>query len=348
MTPPLNLSMLQKQQLVTFGKAAAPSDAYRTPILENVSTAAFQDPSMFVARAVFPTIPSPDEQFKYFTFNMDSIQQDKARQRAPGTPVEEGVWDLSAASVTLKQFAYGERLPEELVVTAAQVGQAGNVDTASALSVAEVLMINAERRFATNFFVTGKWAADMTGQGTADSTHYVFWNNSSSTPLDDVYSEHRRILLAGRRRPNTMIVGFTTLQRLMTNTQIINRLNNGALPGRVVMATVDQLAGLFGVERILVAQAVYNSAKETQTASTAFCLDDKSAWIGYVAPSAAIMTPSAGYRGTWAGLAGNDMGVRTFKYFDMDTHSWKVHSIVNDEYVMVNNKLGTFLSGIVQ
>ncbi len=344
----MQLTMAQKQQLIMFGKAAAPSDAYRTPILENASTAAFQDTTMFVARAVFPTIPSADEQFKYFTFNMDSIQQDKARMRAAGDKVEEGVWDLSTATVTLKQYAYGEKLPEELVITAQQVGQAGNIDVASANSVAEVLMINAERRFATNFFVTGKWAADMTGQGSADATHYVFWNNSASTPLDDVYSEHRRILLAGRRRPNTMILGFTVLQRLMTNTQIINRLNNGALPGKIVMATIEQLASLFAVERILVAQAVYNSAKEGNTASSAFCLDDKSAWIGYVAPNAATMTPSAGYRGTWAALAGNDMGVRTFKYFDMDTHSWKVHTIVNDEYVMVNNKLGTFFNAIVQ
>lgn len=342
--------MITHQQLgkVTFGKAAAPSDAYRTPILENASTAAFQDPTMFVARAAFPTIPSPDEQFKYYVFNMDSIQQDKARRRAAGAKVEEGVWDLTAATVTLAQWAYGEKLPEELVITAAQVGQAGNVDVASAKSVAEVLLINAERRYAANFFVTGKWSRDMTGQGSADATHYVFWNNSASTPLDDVYSEHRQILLNGRRHPNTMILGFTVLQRLLTNTQIINRLNNGAIPGRVVMATIDQLAGLFAVERILVAQAVYNSAKEGATASPAFCLDDKSAWLGYVAPQAAIMTPSAGYRGTWAGLAGNDMGVRTFKYFDMDTHSWKVHSIVNDEYVMVNNKLGTFFNAIVQ
>jgi hypothetical protein len=317
------LTMHQKQQQVRFGKAAAPSDVYRTPVLENVSYAAFQDASMFVARAVFPTIPSPDEQFKYYTFNMDSIQQDKARQRAPGSPSEEGVWDLSATSVTLKQYSYLEKLPEELVASA---GLAANIDVASANSVAEVLLINAERRFATNFFVTTKWATDMTGQASADATHYIFWNSATSTPIDDVYSEHRRILLAGRRRPNTMILGFTVLQRLLTNVQIINRLNNGALPGRVVMASIDQLASIFGVDRILLAGAVYNSAKEGATAAGAFCLDDKSAWIGYVAPQAAVMTPSAGYRGTWAGMAGNDMGVRTFKYFDMSTHSWKVES----------------------
>lgn len=332
------------QGLVRFGKGAAPSDVYRNPILENVSYAAFQDPTMFVARAVAPTIPSPDEQFKYYEFNMDTVGQDKARLRAPGTESEEGVWDVTARTVLCEQYAYKEKIPEELVQSA---GPAANVDQAAAASVSEVLMINAERRFATSFFVTGKWARDMLG-GAPDATHYQFWNNAASTPIDDVYSEQMKILLAGKRIANTMILGATTAQRLLTNTQIINRLNNGARPGNIVMASLDDLAKIFRVERVLIALGVYNSAKEGATAAPAFCLDDKSAWLGYVAPKANIMTPSAMYRGTWAGLAGNDMGVRTFKYFWMPVHSTYVESIVNDKFVMVNNKLGTFFSAIVQ
>jgi hypothetical protein len=339
------VSQAQKAGLVQFGKAATPSDVYRNPVLENVSSAAFQDSSMFVARAVFPTIPSSDEQFKYYSFNMDSIGQDKAKLRAPGTESEEGVWDVTAQTVLLKQYAYKEKVPEELQASA---GAAASIDEAAALSVAEVLMINAERRFAANFFTTGKWARDMLGAATADATHYVYWNSASSTPIDDVYNEKSKILLAGKRLPNTMVLGFTVAQRLLTNSQIINRLNNGARPGQIAMASLDDLAKIFGVDRVLVAGGVYNAAKEGATASPAFCLDDKSAWLGHVAPRPSIMTPSAGYRGTWAGLAGNDMGVRTFRYFDIATHSWKVETIVNDEFVMVNDKLGTFFSGIVQ
>jgi hypothetical protein len=337
--------LTDKQALVSFGKGAAPSDVYRNPVLENVSVAAFQDPSMFVARAVFPTIPSPDEQFKYYTFNMDTIGQDKARLRAPGTETEEGVFDASTATVLCEQYGYKEKVPEELAQSA---GPAADMETAASQSVAEVLMINAERRFATNFFVTGKWARDMIGQATADATHYIFWNSATSTPIDDVYTERGKILLAGKRLPNTMILGYTVAQRLLTNSQIINRINNGTRPGKIAMASLEDLAVLFGVERVLIAQGVYNSAKEGATASPAFCLDDKSAWLGYVNPKPSRMTPSAGYRGTWAGLAGNDEGIRTWRYFWMPKHSMYVESIVNDVFVMVNNKLGTFFSAIVQ
>jgi len=336
---------MQRDLATPLAKGAAPSDVYRNPVLEDVSYAAFQDPSMFVARAVFPTIPSDDEQFKYYTFNMDTIGQDKARLRAPGTETEEGVWDATTATVLCEQYGYKEKVPEELERSA---GAAADAETAATLSVAEVMLINAERRFATNFFVTGKWARDMVGQATADATHYVFWNNSASTPIDDVYTERGKILLAGKRIPNTMILGYTVAQRLLTNPQVMNRLVNGARPGQIAMATLEDLAKLFGVDRVLIAQGVYNSAAEGATATPAFCLDDKSAWLGYVAPRPARMTPSAGYRGTWRGIAGNDQGVRTWSYFWMPKHSTYVESIVNDVFVMVNNKLGTFFSAIVQ
>jgi len=337
---------MDPQALVHFGKAGAvPSDVYRNPVLENVSYAAFQDPTMFVARNVFPTIESEDEQFKYYEFDMDSIGQDKAKLRAPGTESEEGVWNVTPRTVLCEQYSYKEKIPEELLTSA---GAAAQADEAASKSVAEVLMINAERRFATNFFATGKWARDMVGQASADSTHYVFWNSASSTPIDDVYTERGKILLAGKRLPNTMILGFTAAQRLMTNAQILGRLNNGSRPGQIAMASLEDLAKIFMVERVLIAQAVYNSAKENATASPAFCLDDKSAWLGYVNPSPSVMTPSAGYRGVWKGIAKNGMGVRTFKYWWQPKFSFYVESIVNDVFKMVNNKLGTFFSAIVQ
>jgi hypothetical protein len=336
---------MRRDTATAIAKGAAPSDVYRNPVLEDVSYAAFQDPSMFVSRAVFPTIPSDDEQFKYYEFNMDTIGQDKARLRAPGTETEEGVFDITTRTVLCEQYGYKEKVPEEL---AASAGDAANAEEAAANSVAEVLLINAERRFATNFFVTGKWARDMVGQATADATHYIFWNSATSTPIDDVYTERGKILLAGKRLPNTMILGYTVAQRLMTNAQIINRINNGTRPGKIAMASLEDLAVLFGVERVLIAQGVYNSAAEGATATPAFCLDDKSAWLGYVNPRPSRMSPSAGYRGAWRKIAGNDMGVRTWRYFWMPKHSTYVESIVNDVFVMVNNKLGTFFSAIVQ
>jgi hypothetical protein len=92
-------------------KAATPSDVYRNPLLDNVSIAAFQDPTEFVAPTVFPTVPVNDESFKYYSFNMDSIAMDKAKLRAPGTEAQEGVWDVTELAGLCQQWATRRSCP---------------------------------------------------------------------------------------------------------------------------------------------------------------------------------------------------------------------------------------------
>jgi hypothetical protein len=331
--------------MVEIVKTATPSDVYRNPVLENVSIAAFQDPSEFVATTVFPTVPTEDEAFKYYVFNMDSIAQDKMRLRAPGTEAEEGVWDVTETSALCRQFGYKEKLPEELMKSA---GPAADIETAAAGSVAEVGLINGERRFATNFFTTGKWGRDMAGAGAADSTHYVYWSTANSTPIDDILAERLLMRLSGKRLPNTLVLGAKVHRILSTHAQIIGRLNNGQTPGGPAQAELADLAKVFKVQRVMVATGSYNSAKEGATASNSFILDQTSALLCYVNPNPSKMTPSAGYRFAWRGIAGNDMGIRNWRYWDQPKRSWYVEMAVNDEYVKTSAALGTFFSAIVQ
>lgn len=327
-------------------KAATPSDVYRNPVLDNVSIAAFQDASEFVAPTVFPTVPVNDESFKYYSFTMDSIAQDKAKLRAPGTEAEEGVWDVTELAGLCQQWGYKEKLPEELVKSA---GLAANLEVACAKSVAEVGLINAERRFATGYFTTGKWARDMAGAGTnVANTSYVYWSNSASTPIDDVQTEALLMKLAGKRKPNTLVLGALVKKTLVNHPQIVGRLNNGQTPGGAAQATLADLAKLFEVDRVIVSTGVYNSAKESAAASNAFICDSKSALLMYVAPTPAVMTPSAGYRFAWQSIAGNSMGIRNWSYWDQPRRSTFVEIAINDAYIQTAQKLGTFLTGIIQ
>lgn len=328
-------------------KAATPSDVYRNPVLENISMAAFQDPADFVAPIVFPTVPVDDESFKYYSFNMDSIAQDKMKLRAPGTEAEEGVWDVTELAGLCQQWGYKEKITEELMKSA---GTAANIEQAATLSVAEVGLINAERRFATQYFATSKWGRDMAGAASfVANTSYIYWSTSAtSTPIDDIQSEALLMKLAGKRKPNTLVLGALVKKVLVNHPQIIGRLNNGQTPGGAAQATLADLAKLFEVDRVLVSTGVYNSAKESATASNAFICDSKSALLCYVAPNPAVMTPSAGYRFSWRGISGNDMGIRNWKYFNQPRRSWYVEAAINDAYIQTAQKLGTFLSAIIQ
>ncbi len=340
-------------------KSITPSDVYRMPVLEDISVAAFQGeagsdfPNQeggFVARAWFPTIPENDQSFKYLEIDMDSISQNKAQPRAPGTKAEEGSWNASFKTVLMGEYGYREKLPEELVATMP------GADSISALSVAEVLAISDEVRVAAKAWTTGVWGRDIAGASTAVAdTSFVYWNNSASTPIADILGERPKGKLKGKRRYNTMILGADVVAPLLTNPQVLARVVNGQRPGMSAQASLDDIANLFKVDRVMVADAVYNSANEGATATNGFIFNSKCAWIGYVNPTPSKLQPSAGYRFAWQGVPGgnvsvpgNTQGIRNWKYWDQACRSWWVEGALDDEFVIVTRNNGTFFNGIVQ
>lgn len=336
------------RQASAVNKALTPGDAYRNAILDNVSIAAMQEPGDFISRILFPTIGSTDQTGLYYRFTMGSIQQDKAQQRAPGNESEVGSVDLVKDSYLCQQWSYAEKTSLEIMKTLA------DAEAVSAASVAEVLMISSERRFATDYWKTGVWGTgsnDVTGVASGPTANQsIFWNPSvaSSAPIDEIYKRHTQIKLLGGKRANTIVLGRNVADALLTHPTIIGRLNNGQTPNGLAMATLADLAKAFMVDRVLVADSVYNSAAEGATPVPAYCLDPKSAWMGYVNPKPNKMTTSAGYRFAWEGIAGNSEGIRNYSWWDQAKKAQMVEGIIDDTFKLVNAANGLFFSAIVQ
>lgn len=326
-------------------KGATPSDAARNPLLDNVSIAAFQDESEFIARVVAPTIPG-ETVGKYYVIDTDGIARNKAGERAPGTESAEGMWDLSQAEYGCKQIGYKEVLPEELIKTTGSAAAAENV---TAASVAEVMLINSEVRFVSEFMGTGKWARDMAGAASnVADTSYIYWSTvSTSKPVANVLTERNKMKLRGKRYPNVMIIGADVEPYLLEHADIVGKLNNGQTPGGAAMASLADLAKVFKVDKVLTASAVYNTSKSS-TASNSFIFPSKSVWMGYVNPNPAVRMPSALYRFADQQISGNAMGIRNWSYYDQPRRSQIVESAVDDCYKLVTAALGTWFDNIVQ
>jgi hypothetical protein len=324
-----------------------PSDAARNPLLENISVAAFQAPGDFIARQWFPTIPSETQTGRFYEIDTNSIGKNKAGARAPGAEADEGQWDLAQREFGTSQFGYREKIPEELIQ---ETGAAAKADVVSQMAVDEVMLINEEVRIAAAAFKTGVWARDMAGAGSnVTDVSYIYWSTAStSKPVKNVLDERLRQKRIGKRWANTMIIGAEVEPILLEHADIIGRLNNGQTPGGAAQATLADLAKLFKVDRVLVAGAVYNTDLDPTTPNNQFILNSKSVWLGYVNPTPAVRMPSAGYRFTWAGIAGNDMGVRSWKYWDQAKRSFYVEGAVDDAFKIVSTNNGTFFDNIIE
>ncbi len=152
--------------------------------------------------------------------------------------------------------------------------------------------------------------------------------------------------LRGKRFPNVMILGALVEPILLEHADIIGKLNNGQTPNGAAMASLQDLAKIFKVDKVITASAVYNTSLSA-TASNSFIFPSKSVWMGYVNPAPAIMQPSALYRFTDKQISGNPQGLRNWKYWDQDRRAWKIEGAVDDVYKLVAAKQGVWFDNIV-
>ncbi len=276
-------------------------DVHNNQPLTNMSEAFMQNPSGFIASQAFPTIPVQNQSDTYYKWTRADFNRDEARVRAAGTRPQGGGARLTTGSYSALVYEWSTPIPDEV---RGNTDPGINLDQTGTNYVMQTLLIKRERIFATNFLATSKWTTDITGVSGSPSTGQVKqWNDSASTPVKDVEAGKMAILLATGKKPNTLILGAQVRSTLNYNADILGRVNYGQTPGGPAMVSDQTLATVFGVDRILTSEAIYNSAAEGGTETNAF-IAGKVALLCYSEPNPGLMTASAGYVFGWTGFPG--------------------------------------------
>lgn len=274
--------------LPTF--ATAHVDEYLT----GLSVAYVQSPNNFVADTAFPIIGVDKQSNKYPIFSKADFLRDDAKPRAPGTESAGGGFRISNDSYLCEPFAYHYDLPDKL---RGNWSCSLDADTAAVQYLNQKLMIRRERKFAADFMATSVWTGttDQTGSATVATTNvFLQWNDAASTPIEDITTQAGVIHVACGFLPTTFVCGWPVFNALRNHPDIkdvIKHTQRGVV-------TEEILAGVLGVERVLVAKSIYNSAAEGATATNARIIST-SALLMYTTPSPSMTQPTAGYTFSW-------------------------------------------------
>ena len=197
-------------------------------------------------------------------------------------------------------------------------------------------MLRQEIQWASEFFTTSVWATD--------STPTNLWNDyTASDPIGDVETAKATILTSTGFLPNTMVMGYDVFRQLRNHPDIVDRVKYTSAEN----VTEDILARFFGVDRILVARAVKNTALEGAATSMSSIVG-KNAALYYVAPSAGILTPSAGYQFAWRGVSdgmGANIGITRFRMPELRADRIEAQMAWDNKVIAAD--LGYFFSACV-
>lgn len=268
-------------------------DVHVNAPLTEISVAFLQKAESFVATRVFPNVPVKKQSDRYYTYERGDFNRDEMEKRAPATQSAGAGYTIDNTPTYYcdiwalhKDIADNTRANEDTVLD-------GDRDATEFL--AHKSLIRKEREWATTYFTSGIW--------TTDTTPTNLWSTDDGVPISDIRTGKRTVLESTGFKPNTLVLGTLVNDKLMDNPDILDRIKYGQTPGAPAEADRQSLAKLFGVERILVMEGIYNSAKAGQTASHSF-IGGSHALLCYSAPSPGLRTPSAGYTFSWTGLMG--------------------------------------------
>jgi hypothetical protein len=293
------------------------------PVLSNLAFGWMQNPDGFVANQVFPVVPVDLQGGAYYEFNRGDFNRNVMRVRAPGTPSAGGSFRIANNPYYCRVFAEHKDLPQEVLTNFPQL----QLEQAATQYLSQQAMISREIDWAARYFVTGVWGTTMTGVAANPGPgQFLQWNNGASTPIEDLRTGIRAVKLASGFKPNTAVFGKGTWDQIVDHPDVVDRIRGAAGPGNPAIVTKQAVAALLEIDRVMVMEAVQNTALEESTGAveTNAFIGGNHALLCYAAPSPGIMNPSAGYTFGWNGYLGGTQPVAVSSWWMQELKAQRV------------------------
>lgn len=250
----------------------------------------YQNPE-YIGTSVFPRVQVTDRSDKFFIYdnsggNSKAWLRNDAKPRAVGGATARGGYELSTGSYSVIQYGFEHPIPDE-VRKNSDSPLAPDADAIN-FCMDKVAMAQ-EKIIAALVNTSGNWTTNVTLSGTGQWSDYT-----NSNPFTDFKTARITIRQQVARPANTIQMGIQTFEALALHPELLDRVKYTGTSEKPAMVTSQMMAALFMVDQVLVGGAVEETANEGATSSPSF-IWGKHAWIGFVAPSPALATPSAGY-----------------------------------------------------
>ncbi len=213
----------------------------------------------FIAGQVVPFVPVNNKSDSYFIYTKAdkfSIPEDV---RGPKAKASEVTWGSSSASYGCIDRALRDFLSDGVV---ANSDPGVNPQQRTTGFLTDLLLLNFERRIATLVNTYTNYAAGCytTLSGTTQLSDYA-----NSDPIGVIDTAKAACFVD----PNVMVMSRTVYDKLKRHPALLDHIKGGATTSNPALVGIQQMAEIFGVDRILIGKAKYNSSIKGQTATYA-------------------------------------------------------------------------------
>jgi hypothetical protein len=227
-----------------------PKDVFVSQILTKVSLGYSNEE--YVADQIFPPVPVQKDTAKIATYGMENLRIEKSL-RAPGAPANTVAHTVSVGDhYVLQERAYKERVTDE---ERENQDAPINADIDATENLTEKLKVLKEKLVADTIR-DPSIITQTAGPSVAWSTL------ATSDPFADVKVAKEAVRTGSGKKANAMIIGEDVLATLLVHPKVVARFPGAAAISEQMLR--DNIALLFGLKKLIVMSAQFNSAPEGQ------------------------------------------------------------------------------------
>lgn len=291
----------------------------------------------FIANQVFPVVNVASQAGTFGKIPVEQLLQNRETLRHNGGGYARGDWKFETASYATVEHGAEEKIDDREAKMYAEFFDAELIGTQRAMSA---VMVNAEVRVAAAVYNTSTW----TGTSLTTAITNEWDDLANATPGDDVLAAKKKIYDNSGLMANALICNWKQFQNLLNCDDIINRIKyQGFMDARPGAITQQALATALGIDRVIVAGGVKNSAKEGQAASLGAVWSDEYVMVCRVATSSDFREPCIGRTFHWAG-DGSSVDGRVETYREEQTRSQIVRVRHDVDEIVLYPQAGHLLS----
>lgn len=318
--------------------------------LTNLSTAYFQSMENRPAKSLFPIVPVQLSTSSYYKFSKEDLLRDNVQVKPQLGTVDPFV--VSHTTDTYECLVYQAKTAIDRITqldyqrtNAPGAIQAQNSKTRV---IAEQMAIHQDNSFGQSYFKPGVWSEEWTGvDASATGKQFIKFSNANSDPIKFFRDRITEVQQNTGRKPNKLGLGAFTFNALMNHPAILERINGAASTTNPALVSETVLATLLGVEKVVVFEAVQNSAGLNGEAEMRFICDPNAALLVHAPNAAAIDTPSAGYIFTWDMLGNSQYMPILMDQGRFGTFIDEILGMMAYDMKKVSDDLGVFLKDCV-
>jgi hypothetical protein len=293
----------------------------------------------YVGLEVMPVFRTAKQAATYAVIPQEAMLKIHNTDRAPRATYNRGDWEYERGLFSTAEQGWEEPLDDverELFDQEAE-GEADRVSTARAWNH---IMRGQEKRIADIVFNGTNFTANSV------SAEWDAYSAASADPVGDVKDGIVSFKNQCGMMPDALLINFTTYHDISRCAKVQDLLKY-TFPG-IDLNNLEspQLARLFGIPRVIVAGAVYDSAGMGQDASISDIWDYEYAGLMKIASGQDITQPCVGRTFLWTEDSPENPIVEQYREENRRSDIFRVRHNVGEQLIQSKNTSGTVVSNI--